>query len=77
MFKHLHYSEVEAEKVTVEGAKDVTVRWVISEDDGAPNFAMRIFEFKPDGHSPYHSHDWEHEIFILNDDGHLTIDGQK
>jgi len=60
MFKHLHYSEVPAEKVTVEGADKVTVRWVISEDDKAPTFAMR-----------------EHEIFILNDDGYLTIEGEK
>jgi quercetin dioxygenase-like cupin family protein len=77
MFKHLHYSEVPAEKVTVEGADKVTVRWVISEDDKAPTFAMRIFEFKPNGHTPYHSHAWEHEIFILNDDGYLTIEGEK
>jgi len=77
MFKHLHYSEVPAEKVTVEGADKVTVRWVISEDDKAPTFAMRIFEFEPNGHTPYHSHAWEHEIFILNDDGYLTIEGEK
>ena len=77
MFKHLHYSEVPAEKVEVEGADKVTVRWGISENDGAPTFAMRIFEFEANGHSPYHSHDWEHEIFILDNDGYLTIEGEK
>ena len=77
MFKHLHYTEVPAEVVEVEGADKVTVRWVISEADGAPNFAMRIFEFEADGHSPYHAHDWEHEIFILEGDGYLTIEGEK
>ena len=41
------------------------MRWVISERDGAQNFAMRVFEMAPGGHSPYHSHSWEHEVFIL------------
>ncbi|HIE07285.1 MAG TPA: cupin domain-containing protein [Desulfarculaceae bacterium] len=77
MFKHLHYTEVAAEKVTVEGANKVTVRWVIDETDGAPTFAMRIFEFEANGHTPYHSHDWEHEIFILAEDGYLTIEDEK
>ncbi|MCD6292640.1 MAG: cupin domain-containing protein [Deltaproteobacteria bacterium] len=77
MFKHIHYSEVPAEVVAVEGADKVTVRWVISEDDGAPTFAMRIFEFEAAGHSPYHNHEWEHEIFIIEGDGYLTIEGEK
>ena len=77
MFKHVHYSEVPAEAVAVEGADKVTVRWVISEADGAPNFAMRIFEFEAAGHSPYHAHEWEHEVFILDGDGYLTIEGEK
>jgi quercetin dioxygenase-like cupin family protein len=77
MFKHLHYREVKAEKVEMEGADKVTVRWVISEDDGAPTFALRVFEFEPGGHSPYHRHDWEHEIFILEGVGYMTIEGEK
>lgn len=77
MFKHVHYTEVEAEKVVVEGAEGATVRWVISEADGASNFAMRIFEFEPGGHSPYHTHDWEHEVFILEGGGYLNVEGER
>ena len=46
-------------------APGVTVRWVISEKDGAPNFAMRVFEVEPGAASPLHTHPWEHEAFIL------------
>ena len=77
MFKHVHYTEVAAEEVAVAGAERVSVRWVISDADGAPTFAMRIFEFEPGGHTPYHAHAWEHEIFILEGDGFLTVEEEK
>ena len=77
MFKHVHYSEVPAEAVTVEGADKVTVRWVISEADGAPNFAMRILEVEPGGHSPLHTHEFEHEVFILEGDCSVWRKGEK
>jgi quercetin dioxygenase-like cupin family protein len=63
--KHVHYTKVELEEPTEQGIKDIKVRWLISKKDGAENFAMRLFEVKPGGHSPLHQHDWEHEIFIL------------
>jgi len=67
--KHVHYSEVELENPTEEGVKDVKLRWLISKKDGAENFAMRLFEIKPGGHTPLHRHDWEHEVFILEGSG--------
>ncbi len=54
-----------------EEAPGVTVRWVISEKDGAPNFAMRVLEVEPEAATPFHTHAWEHEVFILAGDGHL------
>lgn len=54
-----------------EEAPGVTVRWVIGERDGAPNFAMRVFEVEPGAASPFHTHPWEHEAFILAGNGHL------
>ena len=67
--KHVHYTKVELEEPTEQGIKDIKVRWLISKKDGAENFAMRLFEVKPGGHSPLHQHDWEHEIFILEGSG--------
>ena len=35
---------IKAAEVNIEGAENVTVRWLISGEDGAPNFAMQLFE---------------------------------
>jgi quercetin dioxygenase-like cupin family protein len=66
--KIIHYSEVEA-KDADEGAFNLRVRWLITKDMGAENFAMRLFEIEPGGFSPFHSHPWEHEVFILEGEG--------
>lgn len=30
---------------------------------------MRIFEIKPGSSTPFHSHEWEHEVFVLSGRG--------
>ena len=69
--KHIHYTDVKLETPDEDGVKDVKVRWIISEKDGAENFAMRVFEIQPGGFTPLHQHNWEHEVFILNGSGKL------
>ncbi len=66
--KIFHYRDVEA-KDAEEGASKLRVRWLITKDIGAENFAMRLFEMEPEGYSPFHSHPWEHEVFILEGEG--------
>lgn len=61
--KVIHYTDVPAEPI--EGLPGVTIRWCISEADGAPRFALRVFEVEPGRSSPQHSHWWEHEVYIL------------
>ena len=67
--KHVHYSEVKLVEPTEEGVKDVKLRWLISKNDGANNFAMRLFEVKAGGYTPLHQHDWEHEVFVIEGNG--------
>jgi quercetin dioxygenase-like cupin family protein len=62
-------NDVRQDDVDAEGATGVKIRWIITSDDGAPNFAMREFEVAPGGHTPYHAHDWEHEVFVLEGEG--------
>lgn len=64
-----HYTDITLEDVNVEGAKGTKIRWLISKDDKAPNFAMRMFEVQPGGFTPYHSHPWEHEVFVVEGEG--------
>jgi quercetin dioxygenase-like cupin family protein len=67
-------TSIEAKEAN-EGASKLKVRWLITEETGAPNFAMRLFEMAPDGFSPKHTHPWEHEVFILEGEG--TVLGGK
>ena len=47
----------------------VLKREVINAGDGAPNFCMRVFEVEPGSSTPYHTHPWEHEVYILEGEG--------
>ncbi len=49
----------------MDGARQVTMRLMVGRSDGAPNFAMRHFTVAPGGHTPRHSHDYEHEVFVV------------
>jgi quercetin dioxygenase-like cupin family protein len=48
------------------GRAGVTMREMITASDGAPTFAMRVFDLIPGAATPYHQHAWEHEVFIVN-----------
>lgn len=50
-------------------AQGVTIRRVISEVDGATNFTMDVFEIQSGGHSSFHTHPWEHEVFVIGGQG--------
>lgn len=69
------YSDIEATDVEMEGATGVKIRVIISEEDGAPNFIMRRFTIAPDGHTPYHTHPWEHELYVLSGRGEVMQKG--
>jgi quercetin dioxygenase-like cupin family protein len=70
------YKQVEA-KDADEGASKLKVRWLITREMGAPNFAMRLFEMEPFGNSPLHTHPWEHEVFILEGEGVLVGEDEE
>jgi quercetin dioxygenase-like cupin family protein len=74
--KVMHVLDVPATRVEMEGAQDCMVRWLISQRDGAPTFAMRHFELAPGGHTPRHRHPYEHEIFVLEGEG-VAVEGDR
>ena len=71
-----HYEQVTSAPVEMEGAERCTVRWLIDEKDGAPNFAMRQFEVAPGGFTPKHQHPYEHEVFVLEGSG-VVLEGDR
>jgi quercetin dioxygenase-like cupin family protein len=71
------YTDVEVQRIEEEGARGVSIRLVISDDDGAENFHMRVFEVQPGGHTPFHQHVWEHEVFILDGETQVMSENGK
>ncbi|UCC58569.1 MAG: cupin domain-containing protein [Candidatus Bathyarchaeum sp.] len=69
------YTDIEA-KDAEGGSSKLKVRWLITKETGAENFAMRLFELEAGGHSPFHNHPWEHEVFILEGEG-LVVSEEK
>jgi len=52
-------------------------RVVIGPEQGAPRFVMRVFELLPGCSTPYHVHDWEHEVFVISGRGVIrSISGE-
>ena len=72
--KKQHFSDAAASDVPAPAA-GVRIRWLIDENCGAPNFAMRHFEIQPGGATPLHEHEWEHEVFILGGTGVVVSAG--
>lgn len=75
--KHVHLVDIEQEEVYDPAAKDVKIRWLITKEDGAENFAMRLFDIGPGGYTPYHNHDFEHEVFVLEGTGILNVEERE
>ena len=67
--KVVHYEQIEAAPVTMEGSAGCRIRCLVGEPDGAPSFSMRQFEVAPGGHTPQHAHAYEHEVFVLEGAG--------
>ena len=68
--------EIQGKTVEMDGAAGVTMRLMVGRADGAPNFAMRHFTVEPGGQTPRHSHDYEHEIYVVEGAGRIEQDGE-
>ena len=72
----MHLSSLEkAEKkeLDLEDAKGVYKQIPISKEDGTPTFSFRVFTIKPGGHTPLHTHSFEHLNYIIEGHG-IVID---
>ncbi len=61
----VNYKEREESEVTMPGSKKVTMRWLVGKMTGATTYSMRRFEIQTGGIIPLHTHDEEHQIFVL------------
>ncbi len=68
-----HTSDI-SEKEMDGGAR---IRWLITHRDGAPTFSMRHINIPVGKSTPFHSHDYEHEIFLIEGEIEATIGDLK
>jgi len=69
--KKIHEPDFPWTDVNMEGAHGAKIKVLLGDDIGVPNFILRVFEIGAGGHTPLHSHDWEHENFILEGEGEM------
>ena len=55
--------------------KNVEKRVLVGPQDNAPNFSLRRFTVGAGGCTPYHTHPWEHEVYILAGRGEVRFAG--
>jgi quercetin dioxygenase-like cupin family protein len=70
-------NDVEMEETSMEGASGLKMSVMVGQSDGAPNFSMRQIHVDSGGHSPRHSHDYEHEVYVLGGAGSVLLHGEK
>ncbi len=68
--------ESEMSPVAMDGAENVTMAMMVGRADGAPNFSLRQFRVSPGGWTPQHSHDYEHEVFVVAGRGTVLLEGE-
>jgi quercetin dioxygenase-like cupin family protein len=61
--------DIKEEAIQVEGVRGISKQRLIAPPDGAPTFTMRKFTVQPGGYTFHHTHEFEHEIYVLNGKG--------
>jgi len=57
-------------------AKFTTMKVLVSKEEGWEDYVMRLVEVDEGGHTPKHSHPWEHINYVLSGEGEIMIDGK-
>ena len=78
--KIVHYTKIEpvrSDKLGLTGSKDLSIRFLVTQEDGAPHFSMMLLELSPKGYTPDHSHQREEEIFVKAGKGELKSEENR
>lgn len=69
--------EATLKPVQMPGVQGASMAVMVGREDGAPTFALRQFRVESNGFTPRHSHDYEHEVFILGGGGTVLLEGKE
>jgi len=70
--KIISLDQVEKTKVTREGAVGAWKQLLLGSKDGVPVYSFRVFTVEPEGHTPFHSHPYEHMNYVIEGEGALV-----
>ena len=70
--KVISLSDVKKTPLTMDGAAGVCKQLPLAAADGSPVFSFRVFTIEPGGHTPYHTHPFEHLNFVIKGSGYLV-----
>ena len=70
-------NETPLKPVEMAGVEGAQMAVMVGRADGAPNFALRQFKVAGGGHPPRHSHDYEHEVFVVEGSGTVLLNGAE
>jgi quercetin dioxygenase-like cupin family protein len=70
--KIISLEKVEKKKVNMEGAAGAWKQIPLGSKDSAPVYSFRVFTVEPGGHTPFHSHPYEHMNYIIEGEGALV-----
>ena len=65
---------IDKKRLSGEGIKNVLKQVPIGPEQGWKDHVLRVFTIEPEGHTPKHSHDWEHINYVISGTGRLEID---
>ena len=70
--------QVTSAPVGMEGACGASKQLPIGSADGSPLFSFRVFTLEPNGHTPHHTHPFEHINYFIEGEGVIvTPDGEE
>lgn len=74
LIRNIHTAKME--DVAFPGVKGATMSVMVGRADNAPNFALRSIEVTAGGNTPKHSHDYEHEVYVVSGNGKVLLNGK-
>ncbi len=75
--KIVSLDKVEKKKVMMEGATGAWKQLPLGKVDDVPVYSLRVFTIEAGGHTPYHSHPYEHMNFVIEGSGVLIDESGK
>ena len=67
-----HEKDVQAADLSGEqDLEGVELLPLLTEKDGARHFSMRLFRLSAGGYTPFHTHPWEHEVYVVQGSGQV------